>query len=74
MSPFERRLRILKFIITKGKASLNDILDHDVVDINQASLNALLSRLQKELFLDSNKKGNTKYYRATDKAIQNIKA
>lgn len=76
MSPFERRLRVLRFIMNHTRSvTINDILNNDVIDINQSSLNDLLGRLVDESYLVCNKTtGHTKYYKATEKTIEQIKA
>lgn len=76
MSPFERRLKILQYVLRSGKkVTSNEILDSSIIDINQASLNNLLKRLVRDGFLVSTGKStHIRYYEPSQKSKENIKA
>ena len=78
MTPFERRLKVLQYSLKHEKGegiTLNDLLDNNVVEINQASLNSLLKRLVRDGYLTSKgEKTYTRYYKPTQKTKESIKA
>lgn len=76
MSPFERRLLIVRYMLkVENEVTSRELLDNNVVDINQAGLNSLLNRLVRDGFITSvGTSTYTRYYRPTEKSKKMIKA